>query len=514
MCLCHRKEVLAGGLVATSQPPAYLVNSTLLVTSLPSFRTGTNTQETSTVGKNTLTSEAVNDAAEILTRAVMGFVYQSNPALKAHHFTMDELLVDVTDTNPSPNASTIVLTATATKPANAVLLVNAVANGYVAYKTRQAQEELVLERTYLQNLSNQYKAQSEQLEKQILSYSNSSDPHIALLTADRNGVIQSMNTTQTQLLQLPSSVSANVLVIQPAKITDAVPSYKALLYLGLITGSGLLLGLLIWLLMIYLDYRLQTDDEVPEKLALSYLGTLSKDKELPPGSIPATGFAAQQLADIGVNLRLTGVLPGSWHAPQGAVLLVTSTQPKEGTTTVATGLAAAAARAGRSVLVIDGNLREPATHLAFGLAPNACGLSGLLKANGEANLDAAIQRSSIPGVWLIGGGTAVDNPTALLEAGMPTILAEARKKTDWIIIDGPPLLNGAEAGLLAAMSDGVAIVVGHEKVALLLRARSILKPLTHTSLGVIMNRVSTPRHNPYYAMAYSNNTAIEDMLAV
>src|SRR5438132_7767185 len=263
-----------------------------------------------------------------------------------------------------------------------------------------------------------------------------------------------------------------------------------------------------------LDKRLRADEQVPDKLGLSYRGTLSKNSEIVAGSIPTTGLAAQQLADIGVNLRLTGVLPGSWHAPQGAVLLVTSTQPKEGTTTVANGLAAAAAGAGRSVLVIDGNLREPATHLAFGLAPNACGLSGLLKANGGANLDAAIQRSSIPGVWLIGGGTAVDNPTALLEAGMPTILAEARKKTDWIIIDGPPLLDGAEAGLLATMSDGVAIVVGHEKATLLLRARAILKSLTHTSLGVIMNRVSTPKHNPYYAMASSNDTATEDMLAV
>src|SRR5438874_9158934 len=160
--VCTVIAALAGGLVAKSQPPAYLVNSTLLVTSLPSFGTGSNTQETSTTVKNTLTSEAVNDAAEILTRSVMGFVYQSNPTLKAHHFTMDDLLVDVTDTNPSPTASTILLTATATKPANAILLVNAVANGYVTYKTRQAQEDLVLERTYLQNLSNQYKAQSEQ----------------------------------------------------------------------------------------------------------------------------------------------------------------------------------------------------------------------------------------------------------------------------------------------------------------------------------------------------------------
>ena len=71
------------------------------------------------------------------------------------------------------------------------MLVNTVANGYVAYKTKQAQDQLDTARANYQNLYNQYKTQSQDLEKQILSYSNSSDPHIALLTADRNAVITS-----------------------------------------------------------------------------------------------------------------------------------------------------------------------------------------------------------------------------------------------------------------------------------------------------------------------------------
>src|SRR5437763_709590 len=244
--VCTVIALAAGAVVAKSQPPAYTVNSTLLATSLPSFAPGTNT-EVAPVSKTSAASLAINDAAEITTRSVMSFVYQSNPTLKAHGFTMDDLLINVTAMNPSNTTSSILLTATARKPANAVLLVNAVANGYVAYKTRQAQDQLTAQRTYLQNLYSQYQAQSAQLEKQILSYSNSSDPHIILLTTDRNGVIASMASTQAQLLQLPVSVHADVYVIQPAKIKDVTPSSKALLYLGLIAGAGLLIGLLIWL---------------------------------------------------------------------------------------------------------------------------------------------------------------------------------------------------------------------------------------------------------------------------
>ena len=132
--------LIGGFVLSKAQPAAYAVNSTLLVYSAPTFGTGTNTQGTATSSVDTL-SQSVNDAAEIPTRSVMNFVYQSNPALQAHGFTADDLLVDVTAMNPSATTSSILLTATARKPADAVLLVNTVANGYVAYKTKQAQDQ-------------------------------------------------------------------------------------------------------------------------------------------------------------------------------------------------------------------------------------------------------------------------------------------------------------------------------------------------------------------------------------
>ena len=508
IAVCLVIGLIGGFVLSKAQPAAYSVNSTLLVYSAPSFGTGTNTQGTSASSTDTL-SQSVNDAAEIPTRAVMDFVYQSTPELKARGFTADDLVVDVTAMNPSTTTSSILLTATARKPADAVLLVNSAANGYVAYKTQQAQSQLNSARTNYQNLYNQYKAQGDQLEKQILSYSNSSDPHIALLTADRTAVITSMNAVQAQLLQLPATAKGDVEVVQAAKLTDVTSSSKSSLILAVTAGLGLLVGLLIWLLMLSLDKRLRADDQVPEKLGLSYLGTLSKNSEILAGSVPTTRLAAQELADIGVNLRLTGILPGSWRAPQGAVLLVSSAQSVEGKTTVASGLAAAAARGGRSVLVIDGNLRQPTTHLAFGTAPASFGLSDLLRATGGENLDAAIQRSNIPSVWVMPGGKGMEDATLLLEQRMPAILAQLRKKTDWIIIDGPPLLSGAEASLLASMSDGVAMVVDarHDKIALLLRAKAVLRSLTHTPVGIILNQVSQRKRNPYYAVAYAEDTA-------
>lgn len=500
---------IAGYAVAKAQPTAYQVSSTLLVSA---GTPGTNYPGSNASSSDSL-SQSMNDTAEIPTRSVMNFVYNFDPAIGQHHFSPDDLLVDVTAMNPSTTTSTILLTATAAKANDAVLLVNDVAKGYQAYKTKQIQDELDIQRQSLQNQYNQYKAQSDSLEQQILHYTNPSDPHVALLTADRNTVNTAMSNIQSQLLQLPptQNLKSDIFILQPAKLSDATSTSKTTLIVGVTGLIGLAVGLLIWLLMVMLDNRVRTDDQVPEKLGLSYLGGLTTNKEIQAGTVPSGGQVVQQLSDIGVNLRLTGVLPGQWRVPQGAVLLVTSTQAVEGKTTVASGLAAVLARGGRSVLVIDGNLRNPTTHLAFGITPSGFGLSGLLKANGNENIDAAVQRSNIPGVWVLPGGTPLEEATLLMDQCMPAILAQLRKKTDCIIIDGPSLLSGSEASLLASMSDGVAMVVDarYDKVALLLRAKGVLKSLTHTPIGVVMNRVSLRKRNAYYAMAYSEESAKE-----
>ncbi|HYT35129.1 MAG TPA: AAA family ATPase [Ktedonobacteraceae bacterium] len=505
--VCLVISLAAGYVLAKSQPTAYLVSSTLIV------QAGTpgTTFPGATASATDSLNQSSDDVIEITSRSALGWIYQNNAQIRERGYTAEDLSLDIVAANPSPIASTILITAAATKQSDAVFLVNAVASGYQAYKTQNLQGQLTAARTDLQNSYNQYKAQSDALYQEILKINNSADPRIALLTSDRNSVIAAMNAVQNQLLNYPTTVHSDVYILQQAQKTDVTSTSKGPTIL-LVTGAlGLVIGLLIWLLMIFLDNRVRADDQVPEKLGLSYLGGLTSNSDIQAGSVPTKGLAAQQMADIGMNLRLTEVLPGPWRAPQGAVLLVTSAQPVEGKTTVAAGLAAAVARGGRSVLVVDGNLRQPTTHLAFGSSPASYGLGGLLKATGGENIDAAVQRSNIPGVWLLAGGMPIADATLLMDQKLPGMLAQLRQKTDWIIIDGPPVLSGAEAGLLASMSDGVVLVVDarHDKVSVLLRARAILKSLTNTPVGVVMNRLRQKRHNPYYAVAFTEDMAAE-----
>ena len=86
IAVCLVIGLIGGFVLSKVQPAAYVVNSTLLVYSAPNFGTGTNIQGTSASSTDTL-SQSVNDAAEIPTRSVMDFVFQSTPALQARGFT-------------------------------------------------------------------------------------------------------------------------------------------------------------------------------------------------------------------------------------------------------------------------------------------------------------------------------------------------------------------------------------------------------------------------------------------
>ncbi len=452
--------------------------------------------------------QALNYAAEIQSRSVMQYVENTYPQLKQRGFTTEDLLLDVIPST-STTAATITLLASANHPSDAILLANDVATGFAAYRQVQVQKQLDATRANLQNQLNSLQQQKAKWEAAIEALPNNTVPAYTVDNNNLASVSTAINTLQAQLDALPPTVQGDVSVIQQATPVDVTTSPKGLIIIGVTAGVGLLIGFLIMLLIIFLDNRLRNEEQVKERLGLAYLGVVSNDNDIKANPTHVQGSSAHELADICANLRLTGILPGQWQAPHGAVLLITSAQVAEGRTTLAAALSAVAARGGSTVVVVDGNLREPSTHLAFGMSSAGLGLGGLLKGTGNENVDDAVMRSSMPGVWVLPAGAPMDNATLLLEQKMPGILRQLRRKTDLVIIDGPALLSSADASILATMVDGVALVADtrHEKFSLLMRARELMNSLAHKPAGIIMNRVARSRknRNRYYATAFPGN---------
>jgi protein-tyrosine kinase len=169
-------------------------------------------------------------------------------------------------------------------------------------------------------------------------------------------------------------------------------------------------------------------------------------------------------------------------------VLVTSSVPAEGKTTVAANLAHSIMRqTDRRVLLIDADLRVSRMHQLFG-APRSPGLTDYLR--GEADECAVIQNGSEGNLCLLPGGTEASNPSELLLGDrMKKLLDLVTPVFDWIILDSPPALAVHDASNLADLCDGVLFVVRAGKTDYQLAERASSEFLKKNLLGVVLNGV-------------------------
>ena len=508
--VCALLASIVGFYISRSEPTSFRASSKLLVEAgvLGTGATSLNAY----VDPSKSLAEANNYAAEIPTHNVMNFVYNTTPEISQRGYTADYLVANVTATSSTLDA-TITVTASSPVPQDSFFLADSFTAGFETYIQQQNQQRIDTLRTSLQQQISHYQNLNNSIEKTILTMGavNIADPRYGVYTDDRDENYRTIDTLQGQLALLPAVIKGDVSVVQKATDEDVTSSGKATSTIATTGSVGILLGALIMLLIIVLDNPLRSNEQVKEKLGLAFLGDISESKELVDSSVQYTETTVHEITDICVNLSLTGVLPAEQSTERGTTLLVTSAQTAEGKTMMVAGLARIIARSGNSVLVVEGNLHQPATHLAFNTKTNGLGLGDLLQGASEEQINAAVQQTNTPNVWLLPGGSTTNTSTLVLKQKFPQIVKHLRKKVDFIIIDGPAVLNGADATILASMVDGVVLVVDarYSKLPMLLRAKEILYSLTHTATGVVINHVPPKRSHRYYAAVFPKDTHVK-----
>jgi capsular exopolysaccharide synthesis family protein len=181
------------------------------------------------------------------------------------------------------------------------------------------------------------------------------------------------------------------------------------------------------------------------------------------------------------------------------VILVTSAGESEGKTTVATHLAASLARAGRSTLLIDGDLRQPTIHLLFGV-PQQSGFCEILR--GETEIDDAVHPAQLEGLHLLQAGQCDHVALSMLVKEQGAELFNAlRAKFDYIVIDSGPVLGYADALQLGHYADAAVLSVLRDvsRLPMVYEAREQLEAVGVPILGAVVGRVASPQRNPVAA---------------
>jgi capsular exopolysaccharide synthesis family protein len=184
--------------------------------------------------------------------------------------------------------------------------------------------------------------------------------------------------------------------------------------------------------------------------------------------------------------RLATFLGEAQAARNIRCLMVTSAVPREGKTLTATNLALTLSESHqRRVLVIDADLRHPCLHEQFGL-PNDHGLVDFLHSR-----DAAYRPTEVsPTLSVVAAGRANSSPVASLSSPrMESLLADARSRFDWVLIDTPPVGLLSDAQLLARFTDGVLLVIAAGLTPYPFVQRAIAELGADRVIGTVLNRI-------------------------
>lgn len=233
---------------------------------------------------------------------------------------------------------------------------------------------------------------------------------------------------------------------------------------------GLVLGLAVTMLMALARKTVQTEDDLKHFTSVQYLGALPYIHVKRRRNATGNGISVlnERLGDTlsapvnALQVRLLRTEPDGGDA---RVILVTSTVPGEGKTTVSFNLAASLAKSGKRVILVDADLRHQVLKSRFGIhTPSA----GLLELSRAAKPDVA--RVLIPvgdtTLNLLAGDNRLASPMAVLDSSkMRNILRQTRSLADFVIVDAPPAGILADAAVLCRSADQVLYVVQYDGVS-------------------------------------------------
>ena len=324
-------------------------------------------------------------------------------------------------------------------------------------------------------------------------------------------------TKETDLQRMLRVNNIHVLDEPELPVAPIRPRVPLMLLLGALAGFGL--GVAAAVARGLADRTIKTPDDAEKDLGVACLGALPVF-DAPGAQDPNYGGRRKRKrgrlrpvitrAELIVHEAPTSAMAEAARAVRTNLMfmspdkpferiLITSARPGEGKTTMACCIATAIAQAGKSVLLIDCDLRRPRIHRIFD-KPSSAGLSTVLI--DEAVISDELVKTEIPNLHVLPAGPVPPNPTELFHSErFKKLLTELDRRFDRIIIDSSPLLAVTDAAILSTLVDAAVLVVrsGETRKDVAYRGlRSVLDLGSHVA-GVVVNGLDYSRHEYKYS---------------
>lgn len=310
---------------------------------------------------------------------------------------------------------------------------------------------------------------------------------------------------------------ASMSTISMIEVVDLAPrptrSVKPRKEVNALMGSlfGLMLGIFLGFVLERSDKTIKTENEVKESLNLPIVGVIPRADVQPRSSVPIELISrdmpespvSEAYRVLATSLQFTEI------ERKLKTLVVTSSVPLEGKTSVAINLAITLASARSRVLLVDADLRSPTIHKIFNLDITPGLTDVLIGLENPAWTVHGVE--GVDNFDLLTSGSSAPNPSEILRSSrMKELISEIQKDYDRVLFDCPPVLGLADAPILSTNVDGVLLVVGASEVdrEAIQKAKESLEKVRVPIVGVILNKVGREHsvYGRYYYHYYSDES--------
>ena len=411
-----------------------------------------------------------------------------------------ETLADQVRANPVSNTQLISLAVTDADGARALTIADTVASVFVT------QMQQVLAGPYsgrLDNMQTQIDALSTQMENtqarinELTAAKIQAEAKISLqesLIPNYRDDLRALQQDYEQLRLTSQKAADTVMITEPATLPDTPVQHLAL-YVALAALIGAIASLGLALFLQYMDDTIKSTDDI-QALDLGELGMIGRlgedENELIVVDQPRSPIA-EAFRVLVANLRLSS------PDHQLRTLLVTSPDSNEGKSMVAANLAVSMARAGVSVILVDADLRIPRLQQIFNLK-QAGGLTEVLL-NDEADFN--LQDTTTSGLRVLTSGVEIPNPAELIGSPrLAKVLDALSEQADLVLIDCSPVLPVADTSHVAALADGVLLVLRANQTRQRTAQNAVrgLRQIGAHLIGIVLNGL--PAQNRGYYSYY------------
>ncbi|HET7104665.1 MAG TPA: polysaccharide biosynthesis tyrosine autokinase [Terracidiphilus sp.] len=275
-------------------------------------------------------------------------------------------------------------------------------------------------------------------------------------------------------------------------------------------GIGFVFGLIVALVLEALDTNLKSVTDIEESLQMPVLAAipLVETEDLKPQTFKehavSKGMSAWSKVAESLRGMRTSILLSSPGSPP-KVIMITSTRPAEGKSTIAALSAITFALNGARVLLIDADLRRASMHSKFGLG-KVDGLSSVLSGKKSAG-DVIVEWRELANLHIMTAGPIPPLPSELLGSQqMDEMLVALRPNYDFIFIDTPPAIAVTDASVLGRLIDAAILIVryGEAHRHVTQRCVDLLDRSGTHILGATVNAVNlkAPEYSEYYGRKF------------